>query len=215
MVRIERLWPGSTVVCIATGPSLCAEDVDYVRGKARVIAVNDGYRLAPWADVLYSSDHQWWPRYKGVPAFTGPKYCVARSGRNYRDRDSIPKHPEVQMLRNTGTEGVEKRPDALRTIRNSGGAAINLAIHFGAVRILLLGYNMGHDNGKAHFFGNHAGLPNDSHNYQTFIRLFQTMAHPLKDMGVTVINCSRVTRLTAFPCKPLREALPESSEVAA
>src|SRR5690349_14752114 len=32
-------WAGETVVCLATGPSLTAEDVASCRGKARVIAI--------------------------------------------------------------------------------------------------------------------------------------------------------------------------------
>ena len=48
MPEVSRLWPGSTVVCIGSGPSLTPEDVAYVRGKARVIAINRSVDLAPW-----------------------------------------------------------------------------------------------------------------------------------------------------------------------
>jgi hypothetical protein len=56
---LEPVWAGETAVLVASGPSLCPSDVDRVRGRARVIAVNDGYRLAPWADVLYACDRRW------------------------------------------------------------------------------------------------------------------------------------------------------------
>ena len=52
----------------------------YVQGKARVIAVNDAWRLAPWADILYACDGRWWRHHKGVPEFTGS------SSRNARPR---------------------------------------------------------------------------------------------------------------------------------
>ena len=53
---VPKLWPNSTVVCIGTGPSLTQADVDLCCSQARVIAVNDAYRMAPLADVLYAAD---------------------------------------------------------------------------------------------------------------------------------------------------------------
>jgi len=44
---VPRLWPGETFVCLASGPSLTQADVDYCRGKARVIAIKDVLHLAP------------------------------------------------------------------------------------------------------------------------------------------------------------------------
>jgi hypothetical protein len=49
------------VVCVASGHSLTKEDVEYCKGKAKVYIVNDGYKLAPWADLLYAAhtDRDW------------------------------------------------------------------------------------------------------------------------------------------------------------
>ena len=60
-----------TAICIASGPSLTQEDVDYCRGRGRIYAVNDVYRLAPWADVLFACDLAWWKRYGPVLSFSG------------------------------------------------------------------------------------------------------------------------------------------------
>jgi len=69
---VPCLWPDSTIVCMATGPSLTQADCDYVRELGvPTIAINDAHRLAPWANVLYSNDRMWWRKYKGVPSFTG------------------------------------------------------------------------------------------------------------------------------------------------
>src|SRR5690349_3855481 len=50
---------------MATGPSLTRDVVTRVAaakvfGGARVIAINDAYLMAPWADVLYFADPRWW-----------------------------------------------------------------------------------------------------------------------------------------------------------
>lgn len=202
-MTVDRIWDGQRVVIFATGPSLCSEDTAYVKDKAKTIAVNDAYKLAPWADVLYASDIPWWAQHQPLlGAFRGVKYSIARS----RTARPVKGLGDVQMLRNTGTLGLETNPTAIRTGLNSGYAAINLAVHFGAKTILLLGFNMAPVNGQRHFFGNHKGL-NNSSDYNRFARNFHTLVEPLRQLGVTVINCTAPTRLQAFPCRPLREVL--------
>lgn len=202
---VPKLWPGSTIVIFATGPSLCQEDVDYVRGKAPTIAINDAYRLAPWADVLYSSDNPWWKKHKGVPTFQGLKFGICP---RKKQKFHFGHFPDIHALENTGSQGLEREPTGLRHGLNSGYAAINLAYHFGATRILLLGYNMSHLRGKSHFFGDHQGLSNSS-SYITFLRQFPYLRDELRKEGVQVINCTDETRLHAFREAPLRDVLPE------
>lgn len=196
------------VVCVATGPSLTPEDVDRCRGRATVVCVNDAHRLAPWADVLYSSDRYWWKFHQGVPSFAGYKAGIEYSpGRGPHELRAL--MPQLAIYRHTGHQGVEMRPDGLRTCgQNSGGAAVNLAVHLGARRIVLLGYDMGDVTGKKHFFGAHPPALNAPHNFPQWRAAFDTMAAPLRDAGVEVLNCTRTTSLTAFPCVPLEEALP-------
>lgn len=213
MASVPTLWPGSLVVILATGPSLNQTDVDYVRGKARVMAINDAHRLAPWADVLYSSDRRWWNHYKGVPEFQGVKYGI---GSGVGKKNPFPlKWAGVDVLRNTGYHGIDVKPDSLRNGRNSGYAAINLAVHLGATKILLLGYNMSYRGGKAHFFGDHpAPLPQSAGLYPGFRRNFESMVKPLSELGVSVINCTHETSLMAFPRKALRDVLVETAVAA-
>lgn len=201
MVSVPREWPDQTIVCIATGPSLTADDVDYCRGKARVIAINDAYTLAPWADALYATDANWWHWHRGVPEFVGPKWSLEHSQwSRYRVM-----YPDVQRLQNTGPDGLERQPTGLKNGRNSGYAAINLAYHYGASRIVLLGYEMQRTGGRGHFFGEH---PNKSTSpYDQFRRRFQALVKPMAKSGISVVNCSRNSALEWFPKRPLREVL--------
>lgn len=203
---VEKCWPGETVVCMATGPSLCQADVDACRRRARVIAINDAHRLAPWADVLYSSDRAWWPFYKGVPGFQGLRFSV---GSFEGKANTFQAHPEIRVLTHTGTQGLETDPSGLRTHHNSGGAAINLAVHFGATRIILLGYDMQ----GSHFFGQHPARLRHAPQFTLFLRSMQTLVQPLKALGVTVINATRQTALTCFERQPLQSALDRDEEL--
>lgn len=205
MIVVPKLWPGETCVCIGGGPSLTAADVNAVRGLARVIAINDAYRLAPWADVLYACDRKWIDWHDGVPSFTGPKYSLESSDTTTR--------ADWQVLKNTGTTGLELDPSGLRTGVNSGYQAINLAVHLGAARILLLGYDMSCDGTASHWFGEHPDAQPSP--YPQMREHFATMVEPLRIAGVSVVNCSLRTALTAFPSVPLETELARLQERAA
>lgn len=208
MALVQPSWAGQTAVCIGTGPSLTRDDVTSCRGQARVIAINDAYRWAPWADVLYAADAKWWRIHQGVPSFAGEKY-MTMSPTPDGARIVI---PGVQRFRPAGFKGLSLKPDrlclGLAGGCNSGYQAINLAVLYGATRILLLGYDMQRDaQRRAHFFGKHPdGLCNASP-YDLMARSFLDLIQPLSDLGVTVINCTRETALTAFPRQPLDVAL--------
>lgn len=200
---IARIWPESTVVCIGGGPSLTPADVDLCRGRAKVIAVNDAYRLCPWADVLYAADYSWWRRHDGVPTFPGLKYSIRPNAAKAWPQ---PNPWGVTVLRNDGVDGLCRAPDGLRTGKNSGYQAINLAVHLGATRILLLGYDMQARGLQTHWFGDHTpgALPPP---FSLFLKFFPTLVTPLRDLGVEVINCTRRTALQTFPRHPLEQAL--------
>ncbi len=200
---IQKLFPGETIVCIAGGPSLTDTDVECVRGRARVIAVNDSYLKAPFADVLYACDKDWWLYHRWVPSFQGLKVAL--------DASVYSRHPwpaDVTRLANTGPLGLERDPGGLRTGRNSGYQAINLAVHLGAARILLLGYDMQRGpKGEQHWFGKHPSELNQASPFVEFLKCFPTLLKPLAEAGVEVVNCSPRTALTCFPQMPIDQAL--------
>ncbi len=203
---VPRRWPGATFVCIAGGPSLTPQDVDACRGRARLIAVNDAYRLAPWADVLYACDAQWWRWHaEAVRDFAGLKYGLKPLARKWV--------PDVQILRNTGREGLETDPGGLRTGQNSGYQAINLAYHLGAAKIILLGYDLQIGPGqRSHWFGDH---PNKQRPPLRHMRqFFPSLAKGLRDVGVEVINCSPQTALDCFERRPLADTLLDAEAIA-
>ncbi len=200
MHAVPALFPGSTATIIATGPSLTPADVAATRrSNGPVIVVNDAHRLAPWADILYAADEYWWERHVGVPSFRGLKYSIEPTRAQWRG---------LHVLRNTGVFGLELDPAGLRTGFNSGYQAINLAVHLGARRMILLGFDMGPaPDGRTHWFGDHPDAAQRPPSpYREMIAAFDTMVEPLAQIGAVVVNCSRVTRLTTFPTVPLEDA---------
>lgn len=205
MTSVPKVWHGSTIVCIGTGPSLTHEDVEFCRDKARVIAINDAYTVAPWADVLYACDVKWWKWHNGVPAFTGLKYALAPKT-NDRIGDQVIRQAGIQALQNHGTYGLSLDPTGVSTGHNSGYQAINVALHFGASRIVLLGYDMGRSPKQAsHFFGEHRDRSQPP--YERCLAAFATLVAPLRAASVDVVNSSRHSALRCFPQITLEESL--------
>lgn len=206
MRGVPILCPGGTVVCIGGGPSLTQADVDVCRGKATVIAINDAYRLAPWADVLYACDAKWWGWHPEAAAHRGLKFGLGIAGATF---------PEgVVALERTGDLGLEINPTGVRTGRNSGFQAINVAVHLGATRVLLVGYDMQpSSSGKSHWFGEHRDGVRPP--LESFIPQFASLLHPLQQLGVEVLNCTPGSALQCFPAMDLRTALSQRRKAVA
>lgn len=162
------------------------------------IAINETYRLAPWADVLYAADYQWWDRHQGVPEFDGLRYALRPFGHRY---------PHVTVLERGEATGLSEDPRALALGRNSGYQAINLAVHFGATVIVLLGYDMQPAGDRHHWHDPH---PGDRHpGYAQCVEAFATLKEPLTRRGIQVLNGSSISAIpsTTFPRVSLHEVL--------
>lgn len=215
---VARVWGGKTVVCIGGGLSLTREQVDMVEASGvPTIAVNDAYLLAPWADVCYFCDFEWWGWHtKGVArpslgldaaavaarfaAFAGQKCSISNSGHGIKD-------PAVHILRNDGDFGLSLQRTHLYTGRNSGFQALNLAVLAGAAKIILIGYDGKRVDGQpSHWFGEHPKPPN-SKAYEIYRESFRASSNMLDRVGVKIFNASPGSAIEAFAKMELREAL--------
>lgn len=196
-------WTGETVVIGASGPSQCREDLEAVRGRARVLVINETWRLAPWADALYGCDASWW--HKRAP-----------SAKDFRGLRIVGKgdFPGVISAHVRAVSRMIWNGAAIGGGGHSGFQAINLAAACGARRIVLTGYDLSVEGGT-HWHGDHgAGLNNP---YPALMarcaRLLDEFADELAARGVEVINASRETALTAYPRMSIEDALEGSGPI--
>lgn len=93
-----------------------------------------------------------------------------------------------------------ERPGVLGWGGNSGFHALNLAVQFGAQRIVLVGYDM-HVSAGEHWHGRHPrGLNNpDARNTARWRRALDGVAPELSALGIEVLNASPTSALTAYP----------------
>lgn len=138
------------IAVLCTGPSLTQADVDYCRGRCKVVAVSDAVYMAPWADALVSYDRKWWAAHN--PDFQGLKY-----------------HCHFEKIE--GVAKFEKRPG------NSGTLGLVVAAEMAPGEKIIL---LGADLKGTHYFGEHtkAGLRNTSPTqFRTMKNQFAALRH--------------------------------------
>lgn len=161
-----------------------------------MLVVNDNYRLAPWADWLYAADAHWWAKYAtdvqesfGGECWTRDEGAAREHGLNYIQSAKLP--------------GLSRDPSVIHEGHNGGYQAIGLARHFGAERIVLLGYDMQ----GTHWFGEHPVEFKPRNDFRVFLPPFKQLSVDLELDGVKVVNCTRETALRAFPRSTIEQVL--------
>jgi hypothetical protein len=199
---MEGVEMTKTFVILASGASLTTDDVEYVRESgASVITVNTTFRVAPWADIHYSNDQDWYETY--LPEMV--KECQGRFICGY----PAPFNTLVQTIPyNSALNDLSFDGKTLCWGGNSGFAAINLAVMFGAAKIILLGYDHDWTDGKSHHHGDHpSNLQHRKPGFHRWTPWHERAAVTLKAKGIEIYNCTRTTKLETYPLRPLREVL--------
>ncbi|KNC94148.1 hypothetical protein [Trabulsiella odontotermitis] len=177
----------NTTICIASGPSLTAEDCLLATNSGLpVIAVNSSWAAVPGCQYVYAADFSWWEKYhsdvpSGAQRWTSSVSAAHRFGINY-----FP-HPDNKSF-------------------NSGLRAIQLAIWLGARRILLLGYDCCIEAGS-HWHGDHPAELKSPDN-SSVARWHAEYSRLVMTSGNTeILNCSRRSALACFPLSTIEAAL--------
>lgn len=188
-------------VCIASGPSLTDEDIDYCRLQGWNLATcNLSFRRVPDAKVFYASDTRWWDRYEREALETLRKDCklFTNCRKSAKHIDRLIK-PECARQGAWPTRKGEVTPSGM-----SGHLLIQAVSWEDPTIIALLGYDHQHTDGLAHShedypkeWPNAAGLDQDKTKMY-----FENTA---KEATVPIINATRETALTCFERVKLEE----------
>lgn len=195
-------WTGQTVTIVAAGPSATDAPLQLIQNKSRVVAINNSWKLARWADMLYSCDYRWWLRSPAVNIFKGLKVS--------QDRVAEQVFPQIKRVHSVRGENrlIFHTFGYICWGGNSGMQALNLVAQWNPKKILLVGYDMTTANGS-HWHGDHkGGLPNPREDHvERWRRLMELASEALAERGITVINCSERSALQSYRKMPLMEAL--------
>ena len=201
--NVPKAWSGEIAFIIGGGPSIRDFDFNRLRGRGRVIAVNDAGIVpgrATWADVLYWADRRWldWNADKLVN-HTGT-YKISRRVPHV----PLPPGVEVQRL-----DFMPKRFSEFQCAVGGwcgGSNAINLAYLFGVQTIVLLGFDM-KEAPVMNWHTNHKAQHEPGQHERKFIPAIETMAHELRRLRVSVINTNHESGLRCFPFMTIDDVL--------
>jgi hypothetical protein len=197
-------WSGQACAIIATGQSAKNANIGLLKGRVKVIAIKEAaVDLCPWADVAYGCDAPWWKHRKGLPEFAGLKI-------GWDEKIPFQDVRRIKIKRALPNGYVDKiltdQPGVIGGGQNSGFQAANLAIQFGANRIMLIGFDLSGE----HYYGRNdwfkAGNP-DKSVFDACIKTWADNADLLRSLGVQVINTNNGSALRCFPKHSIDDAM--------
>ena len=204
--KAPPIWRGSTVFVIGGGPSVAGADLCLNYEKRRrlfenhVIGVNNAGFLDEGVDILFFGDGKWHDWNKG--RLKSHNTIIVTNNPKFEN------FPRIRCLARDGAFGlISKRRDSLKWNSSSGGAAIALAALLGAKKIVLIGFDMHHVNNKKNFHVEHLERNPINAPYKRHLKCFPFIAHDAKKLGITIINTTFGSAITAFPIQSLSEVL--------
>lgn len=199
----EGWW---NVVVVGSGPSFEEEDAELVEearvaGLCRVIAVNDNWRRLPHADLLFATDASWWKRYH-------EEIIAARfAGELWTNDLAISRELSLRQIDMRPREhGLARTDHYIPGGGNSGHMAVNLAYLFGAMNVILLGFDMQATYGRSHWFGEHPDGLWNLHPFAGWAKRFRALASEAR-AHFRMVNSSYETALDCVERETLRSEL--------
>jgi hypothetical protein len=225
--KVPRIWEGGTCFIIGGGPSMLSqfdipEDLiqkvyhkqadpsvysSYMEKihNEHVIAVNMAFRIGPWIDIAYFGDPGFWKTNRDeLLKFKGLRVTCA---------DAIEPiyGAKLKYLRKNPKRrnGITNDPSFVSWNHNSGGSAINLAVHLGVKRIILLGFDMKVDaHHNQHWHKYYYTNPKTVNGTMAMHKKgFPQIAEDAKKLGVEILNASPDSALDCFTKINLKDIL--------
>lgn len=199
----EPIWKDEPCYIIGGGSSLEGFPWESLRGR-NVLGCNAAFYLgAVLVPVTVFGDAKFIDQHRaGLEKYAAEGGLLVSNSHRLRQDDA----PDWIRLMKKQVHGLCE--DGLGWNGNTGASAINLALHFGANPIYLLGYDMGYSpEGKAHFHNAYSTKPKPSA-YARFQKGMKCVARDLRRIfpGRQVVNLEDGTSaLEEFPKESLRK----------
>jgi hypothetical protein len=194
-------WADESVIIVASGESAKKQNISLLKGKTKIIAIKKSFELVPFADAVYGCDGPWWRSVQFLPKFKGYKWAfeptVCNSETGIVKVEIKDKLYDKLLFGQVGVVG---------SGGNSGFQALNLAVQFGAKRILLVGFDMQGEHWYGRNNWDQAGNPS-IWNFPRWVRAFNNAAPQLAERGIEVFNASQVSELKCFRKRSIEETM--------
>lgn len=197
---VPKAWPGERCFVICGGESVNKQRALIPRLRGRVIAVKQSAWLRRDADVMFVCGSDAARLCRDVfPVFTGT-HIIARGKPNH----DLP--ARTKRVGRTKVHTALCDDPTLLAGYDAGTSAINLAYHFGATEIVLLGYDMTGGRWLNGELAHDLPYPPQDHFRKHMVPL-PDFAADAKRKGLRVANCSPISKVTVFEKAPLEAFL--------
>ena len=208
----DNRWWHDDIYILGGGPSLNDVNFDLIKDK-HVIGVNNAYgdricdkkgnlieyKCRDWVDVCFYGDGRWFDWHKEwIKNFKGQIFSCATRARHLSG---------VVYIQRGKSLGIETKTNAVSWNRSSGATAISLAYHFGAKRIILLGFDMKMVNGKGNWHNDHKTARKDPSVYRRFNEVFKHIKKDADKLGVEILNATTDSAIADFKVVKLEDII--------
>lgn len=199
----KRDWIGETAFILCGGTSVTDEHCSSLAGR-KVIAVNTMYRRVMSAPIMFFADMWWFHEEKR----NSPETWKSFNGLKVT-KQVIQSEPGIcTVFWEPPSVGLPKRKDSVALGHSSAQAAMCIAAHKGAARIVLVGVdNCRAPNGRAHCHEEYPANRCLEEGWAKKEKDFAYIVDPLKQAGIEVLNASPISTLTFWPKCDLMEVL--------
>jgi hypothetical protein len=205
--RAEPIWKGETCYIVGGGPSLLTQPIDVLAGN-KVIAINSSYAVVPEAQFVVFADMRWWC-----------EHIKKRDWRNYRGKiiscSASASGPNLFSMQRKTTPGLADDPGTLMVKNTTLTAAINLAVHLGVSKIVLLGIDQCKaPDGRTHHHAPHPWKQTPDC-YARQSSDLPRVAKDLQERGIECVNASPGSALKLWPIVDLQDHVVAAESIAA
>lgn len=202
MWSIAREWAGETGFVLAGGASVKLLDLSLLKGR-RVIAINSAVLAYPDADILFFADARWWSdpakRWRAdIGSFTGRVVTTSNVG----------PPGTLRLTKIEPTHGLATKPDQVALSRSGVTGAINILVHLGCKRIVLLGVDgKVSTDGRRHHHGAAYPWPMVKACFDHHAAEFKAVAPSLVKAGVEIVNANPDSAIDVWPKMPFEDVI--------
>ncbi len=173
-----------------------------------IIGVNMAMKLGSFVDVVYFADSSFWKRFKSdIIQFQGIRCTTSKRAETECDHSRKIKYLQFDRKKK---RGITTKESCISWNFNSGGGAINLAVHFGVRQIILLGFDMNLDQNKNqhwHKQYGHKDLKKLQGTFAMHMRSFPVIAEDARKLGIEILNANPNSAINDFKKVNIKDIL--------
>ena len=223
--QVPQIWKNETCIIIGGGPSILKQfkipnelrDLVF-NGKMKpkcyspyfesikdfqIIGVNKAYEMGDWMDILFFGDDSFFVNFrKEILSFPGLVVTCADKYINSYFLKQLRRDKKHRF-------GITNKTDSISWNLNSGAAAINLAIHLGCKKIILLGFDMKLDEEENQHWHKYytSVLKTVSGAFNAQSRGFPLIASQAAKKGVKIVNANPDSAIECFEKMNIKNAI--------